>query len=64
MSARIHRTGQDNWTPRPQSGFTREYIHGPLQPMQDDAPPREGWRLLALLVFMALVGTLAAAALP
>ena len=65
MTRRYHRTGQDNWTPRPQSGFTREWVHGPLQPMQDDAPPREGrWVLLALLVFIFIVGTLGAAALP
>lgn len=25
--------------PRAQSGYTREYIHGPLQPMQYDEPP-------------------------
>lgn len=35
---RIHRAGQDNWHPRPQSGFTREYIHGPLQPMEEEGP--------------------------
>ena len=61
---RIHRTGRAHWTPPARSGLTREQIHGPLQPMQDDLPRGEGRWLLLLLVAFAIVGTLAAAALP
>lgn len=31
---RYHHTGRDHWTPRARSGFTPEYIHGPLLPME------------------------------
>lgn len=37
---RYHNTGQDNWTPRPKSGFTREYIYGPLA--KDSESPIRG----------------------
>jgi hypothetical protein len=34
MSLRFHTQGNCSWNnPRPQSGFTREYIHGRVQPM-------------------------------
>jgi len=49
-------------TRNPMSEARRQHIHGTLD---TGAPPRgEGRYLLALLVFIALVGTLAAAALP
>jgi hypothetical protein len=50
--------------PRRDGGLSREWVHGPLQPMQDDLPRGEGRWLLLLLVAFAIVGTLAAAALP
>lgn len=52
-------TGQDNWQPRPQSGLSREYVHGPLHPMEGEVKGR-WW--LALLSALFVVGTLAVAA--
>jgi len=34
----IRTSGQDNWQPRARSGLSREYVHGPLVPMDDDTP--------------------------
>lgn len=47
-------------SPRPQSGFTREYIHGPLVPMDETENPARGIAIgLAIVIpFWALVGLL------
>lgn len=63
---RYHRTGQDNWTPKPQSGHSREWVHGPLQPLEEDArmPPLKFVGAVALLAFLFVLVAIAAAALP
>lgn len=33
---RITTTGRDHWNPPARSGNSREYIHGPLQPMDEE----------------------------
>ncbi len=40
--------------PRAQSGFTREYIHGPLQPMEDSYGKINGFTALRYLACFAL----------
>lgn len=64
--SRYHTTDQNNWQPRPRSGLSREYVHGPLQPMDEWHPPSPG-RFIAgvamgIGLFLLLIGI--AAALP
>lgn len=60
IARRYHASGQDNWHPRGSSGLSREYVHGPLQPMHDDAHPAS---LGLLFVFFLLFGAATALAI-
>ena len=46
----ITTTGQDNWQPRPQSGLSREWVHGKLLPMDRPEGEPSLWQGFALLL--------------
>lgn len=47
-------TGQNNWQPRPQSGNSREWVHGPLEPLARKSSP---WiTRIAFASFLLLAG--------
>jgi len=46
----IHRSGQDNWCPRAQSGLSREYVDGELAGKLRPAGEPSLWQGFALLL--------------